>query len=327
MVLPRAERNAAFRTRLLGAAAFTAALFLTLWVIFFLRRPLILVGDPLFDSLYGEKRTEWKLRFCSLRLFRPVKYLSMNTAAGPDLIAASIWAASRRPAGVLAPYRYREGAARYLAEHPGAPVAVLGGRYTPPDGAAYGTETAGEYGAGAPAWFSSAFGNDLYLAGRCAALIALDKEAKRAEGDTAGAETISFYAGDSSPAVREAFIRGLRDSSWPGTPLAGEGERPSACAVFAGQGDEFFDGGVKKQPLILMNWADPRSFPPSTVMVFDDSPWAQLPEAFALLRGGVKTAVISSKISVFRTPALDSALYREIKKLKTLSFGEENADN
>ncbi|MDR2181095.1 MAG: hypothetical protein LBN92_00275, partial [Treponema sp.] len=81
MVLPRAERKAVFRRRLAGAAAFAAAFLLTLWVIFFLRRPLILVGDPLFDSLYGEKRTAWAIRFSSLRLFRPVRYLSMNAAA------------------------------------------------------------------------------------------------------------------------------------------------------------------------------------------------------------------------------------------------------
>ncbi|MDR1390220.1 MAG: hypothetical protein LBJ31_09635 [Treponema sp.] len=307
MILPRA-----LPARAAGASAFAAAVLLTLWVIFLVRRPVILVGDSDFDKLYGLERTARERRLCALRLFRPLIYLSMNSEAGPDMISASIWSASRRPAAVFVPYRYREGARRFLIEHPQTQAAVLGARYTPETG----IEEAG------PAWFFTGFEADLYRAGRCAGLLAL---ARSEAGDHVIYYQDEYQDEPFSPAP-EAFIRGLRDSGWPGTPSAEQPDDRSACLVFAGAGNAVFEN-ADIPFLILMSWADPADFPSSTVMAFDDSPWAQLEAAFKLLLRGERTAALSSKIRVSRPKNLDKALFSKIKNLKTLTFEADYADN
>ena len=96
------------------------------------RRPVILLGDRAFTLLYGENRTRFRHLTLSLALFRPVLTVETAPGAGPDLAARAAAARSRRPLAVFFPYRYREGARRYLAERPGAAVFILGGR-NPPD--------------------------------------------------------------------------------------------------------------------------------------------------------------------------------------------------
>ncbi|MDR2470553.1 MAG: hypothetical protein LBD09_00395 [Treponema sp.] len=111
---------AAAALAVLGAAVFTG------------RRPVILLEDRPFILLYGENRALFRRLALSLVLFRPVLTVEIAAGAGPDTAARAAAARSRRPRAVFFPYRYREGARRYLAERPGFPVFILGGR-NPPD--------------------------------------------------------------------------------------------------------------------------------------------------------------------------------------------------
>ncbi|MDR2049877.1 MAG: hypothetical protein LBP69_10530, partial [Treponema sp.] len=98
---------------------------------FFSRRPVVLVTDFAFTALYGEQRAAVKKICLSALLFRRVKTAFVTESAGPDLVSLAARMASARPYAVFFPYRYRDGALRYITDYPGVSAAVLAGRERP----------------------------------------------------------------------------------------------------------------------------------------------------------------------------------------------------
>jgi hypothetical protein len=286
-------------TRLVRAAlAFVIAAALG-GAVFLCRRPVVLVGDRTFNLIYGEKRSRTRQLVLSVLLFRPVRTVTLAAGAGPDLAAQAAAGRSRRPRGVFFPYRYREGARRYLRDRPGAPVVVLGGR--PAD-------TLPEPGEGI-LWLYTDTLTDMYRAGAIA-------------GALAGEGVPALYRDGLSEAERTAFSRGLdREGFLFSGPV-----RDAACVVLGGRGDEYFREETAV-PLVLFTWTDPALVPRTAAAVFDDSPWTQLRAGLEMLKKGEAEGRVPSEIRVFLRTKEQKEEYKALNRLKTLKYSGETADN
>ena len=288
------------------------ALIFLLTAVFLCRKPVVFVSDHPFNLLYGEKRAIIKQKVLSLRLFRQVKTINIAEGAGPDLAAQAAASLSRRPLAVFFPYRYQEGARRYLKDRPGSVVVILGGRVKPPDG---GSDPE-------PLWFCTDIKTDVYRAGAFAGIIARLEEGQR-EGNT---PRIALYQDNLTNVEIAAFSLGLKEF-WPGNQLLSPNleEKDLACAVLLKE--IRFNQEDPPRRLILFTWMDPVLAPGTTFAVFDDSPWAQIGPAINLLKKGPGLGLIPSEITVIKR---DKALYKEyiaIDNVKSLKYKGENTDN
>ncbi|MDR2211028.1 MAG: hypothetical protein LBO65_06115 [Spirochaetaceae bacterium] len=291
-----------------------AGLVLVLTGIFFCRAPVILVEDEAFTLLYGKKRAFSAALALSLALFRPVKTAVVAPGAGPDLAAQAAAGLSPRPWGVFFPYRYREGARRYLRNRPGFPVAVLAGR----QGAEESPGAGGE-----PLWIGTDTGTDLYRAGAAAGILT-----KKAGG------TAVLYHTEPAEDQRRAFTGGFTGQGRPEGALvfvsqAGSAEDPAlpgtpGCVVLAGEGGASMREAAA--PLVLFTWLDPALVPRQGMLIFDDSPWAQLGPALELLKKGENGAVPSQMVVLDSLRAMKQE-YLAINSLKTLKYNSKNTDN
>ncbi|MDR2702019.1 MAG: hypothetical protein LBB72_06290 [Spirochaetaceae bacterium] len=314
------------KKRILRALA-PVALVLVITAIFFIRKPVVLVTDKPFNQLYGEGRARLERHTYSFSLFRQVKTINIAEGAGPDLVAQAAASLSRRPLAVFFPYRYREGARRYLKDRPGAAVVILGGRNR--------REAAKEEEE--PRWFYTDTAADLYRAGVLAGELALQDP----EGGA-----VALYQSGLSEAERTAFNRGVKDQGWDENPLISSNNseitsrflgKGIACLVLLRKGDSRFfeDSGS----LVLFTWSDPALVPGKTAAIFDDSPWAQLGFALKLLKKGAtppETAdfgLIPSKLTIVKRlfkPKMGTIGINRIKFLKynePLKNNEEKPDN
>lgn len=260
---------------------------------FLFRKPVILVTDSAFHSLYGRNRSLVRQITLSVVLFRQVKGVMVAETSGPDMISLAVRRASVRPYAVFFPYRYREGARRYLKDQPGTPAVVLADREMP--------EFAGGETGLSPAWFSTDTELDYYRAGYGAGSLAYER---RDVSRTRRREILVFQDEDRRSRDQEAFSRGLNDfwKAKTGSPYDGNLVFPgyswtasadfpqnTDCIVISGIGDVFFR--AKKEdfasvPLVFFTWLDPEALPYETALVFDDSPWALLPGAVRTLKRG-----------------------------------------
>jgi hypothetical protein len=262
---------------------------------FFLRAPVLIVSDTFFDLLYGPRRT-WERRLVlSLRFFRPIKTVLIGENAGQDMVPFAVETASARPHAVFFPFRYGEGAGRYVRQHPDIPTVVLGGRAPPPT-----EENLLFFGTDTPL--------DMYRAGLCAAALIRPDE-----------EVFVFPDSLVTGADREAFVEGLRTGGYTKDPLymnayADLSSRTGIAVVMNGTPPSFLDSGIKI-PVILFSWMDPALTSRDVKLVFDDSPWALALEAVKLLEGGGKEGVVPSKISIFNRRLQERSLGTAIRNL------------
>ncbi|MDR2552438.1 MAG: hypothetical protein LBD31_04635 [Treponema sp.] len=292
--------------------------------VFFLRRPVVMVSDEAFGLLYGESRALVRRVFLSAVSFRRIRSIELAEGAGPDLAAQAAASLSRRPLAVFFPFRYRDGARRYLRNRPGSTVVILGGRNSP--------ET--EAGEGEPLWFSTDLRTDLYRAGVCAAAIT-------GSGGSYDRLKVALYEKGLEEGDWAAFSGALEDQRWTGQPyflspgenippedLAGGitgGKTEPDCTVILGRED--FDFLNTRSPLILFTWTDPALLPRNTAVVFDDSPWAQLGPALAAVQKGEGGGLIPSKITL---PGYNRDMEKdiiEINRIKRLKYEGKNTDN
>jgi hypothetical protein len=339
--------------------------------LFFTRNPVILVSDSSFAVLYGRQRARVMRAVLFLRLFRPVKTVSVAANAGSDMVSLAVWDASKQPFAVFFPYRYYEGALRYAQDHPGVQAAVFAGRQNMPPG--YGSGQADS--PPAVAWFSTDSRTDFYRAGYCAGALAVPedriKQAFEMEQRTILVFQDNVHGQDRE---QEAFLLGLEayrkdisdlvtgvtggaNAPFPGIPhFAGADweffgrDNPDdvaglACAVISGKGDAFFQANLAI-PLVIFTWLDPAFLPDETVLVFDDSPWALIPQALDMLKTGRGSGAIPSAVrggTLVRLPDLagnaerfffpfSGGRYRILPKdvvarIKKLNFLENTADN
>jgi hypothetical protein len=300
-------------------------------IFIFVREPVILVSDASFRMLYGEKRFFIDKWITALRIFRPVKTVIVAEGAGPDLVALAAKTAAKNPRAVFFSYRHYDGALRYVRDYPDMPAAVLAGRKKPPGG--------GEKPF--PLWITADIGTNIYRAGLCAAAtVYVPGEITPSggivmyhDGDFAGErEKRAFRQGidDFWKGITGAAYRGKLDyvnsRNYMDPPAMPENEQflslnweTTACVVIEDHGGGFFRANAQEIPLIVFTWMDPAFLPGETVMVFDDSPWAILPQALALVESG-RNGFIPSKL---RFPA--GGLSKDLeKRLKTAYLFEEN---
>jgi hypothetical protein len=263
-----------------------------------LRAPALLALDEEFLLLYGAGRSAVKRAELSLRLFRRVEVAQIAAGASPDVAAFAAVAAADRPCAALFPARHRQGALRYAEQAPGIPVGVLGG------GALFRAGESDRF-----RFIETDKKTDLYRAGRCAALFALQ------EGGG-----ILFFAGDLIDLEdREAFVRGLRDQGFEGNPLFMERGMEYAppeglsCVVMTAPAENYLENNPAV-PMILFSWIDPSLTARSVKIIFDDSPWALAFEAAkALGREGEPPPAASEALALWDRIG-DAELRREIKK-------------
>ena len=304
-------------------------LILLLMVAFFSRRPVILVTDRAFNVLYGVKRSRNKQFFLSVRLFRPIKTITMAEGAGPDLVAQGALSLSRRPFAVFFPYRYREAAWRYLTSRPDSPVVVLAGREIQ-DTSETGHNMLESAAIVPPLWIHTDSETDLYRAGVLAGIF-VRYEKQNGEnagnwGDIVNQEIALFHEGLNNEEIT-AFIAGLEEQQWTGFPLYSPdlAETDLSCAVIL---DNFrFLPEVEVNSLIFFSWMDPALVPRKTIAIFDDSPWAQIGPVLDCMKQSRQNALIPSEVIFFRGDKIQKDVYNEINKLKTLKKKVENADN
>ncbi|MDR0586457.1 MAG: hypothetical protein LBG26_04385 [Treponema sp.] len=282
--------------------------------VFFSRRPVVLVTDSAFTALYGEQRTMMKKIRLSALFFRQVKTAFVTESAGPDLVSLAARMASARPYAVFFPYRYRDGALRYIGDYPDASVAVLAGREKTLETASPGPAVS----AGAPgglAWYSTDTLTDFYRGGFCAGLLAVSS------GE------ILVQAGTVSAEQRSALLQGVEESAGPRAVSRvrftnGDFPEEAACAVVAGGGEVFF----KREPavpFILYSWLDPAIVPAEAAVIFSDSPWETVPEALKLLEKGQFQGIIPSVpwVSGSKTAGISAG------QIKRLNFSPGIGDN
>ncbi|MCL2478789.1 MAG: hypothetical protein FWF22_04765 [Treponema sp.] len=227
--------------------------------VFVSRPPVVVVTEPEFSMLYGTARALIKQAGLSVMYFRPVIRVQVNISAGPEIVAAAINSASKRPCFVVLPGFFGSAYSNYSEEKPDVPLLILAGR---------DTSNRQRSGANFPVYISTDTGADLYRAGICAASLA-GKDGK----------VMVIQDQYLNAALKKQFENGLAAGGSGAIPqyMDAAADFSSAkdvsCAVAIGSPARFFDQNPKT-PVILFSWLDPDITPSSVKLVFDDSPWA-----------------------------------------------------
>jgi len=285
----------------------------TLFIIFNLRAPVIIVTEQYFIDLYGEKRFKKDINNASITLLRPVKAAVIANDAGDDIAPYTIAEISSKPYCVLFPRRFAQSARLYREQNPEAVIILLEGRLpinTDVSGlTVYGTDTE----------------NDYYKAGLIAATIA----ASASDEETKGKIAVFLMPGT----ARDAFLRGIKEEGTEYetkfyTSYTDISSTPAlACVILAGTGGEILDK-IPEIPVIAFSWLDPSMMTDNVILVIDDSPLAQLVQAVNMAVAvkaqeaegeGEKTGGeerIGSKFIVSERKIFDSTLLQNISKMK-----------
>jgi hypothetical protein len=187
------------------------------------------------------------------------------------MVVFALETAAANPYCVLVPYRYADGARRYAREFPETPVGVLGA-----------PELSREEGEDAPVFFSASREDDMYRAGRCAAILG-------------GGGTVLVYHNGELSAFRPALEEGLDGGAefrflGPGAEF--ENFDGISCVIL-GRNSQLFTEKAPDIPVILFSWLDPALTTRETKVVFDDSPWAQAFEAVKMTVRGEAASIPS----------------------------------
>ena len=276
-------------------------------LVFYSRSPVLIVDDEPFVSLYGKNRVTSKKILTSLALKRRVKQVIVANDAGPDILVFVVEEASSRPYCVIFPNRYAEGARRYHEQFPEIPTVLLSGR---PDPGRRRAESEAESDEKMTFFeFASYSELDFYRAGLCAALLC--------ESNTGIIPVIINNEVQSQ--VKNGFIRGLKEQ---GVELDAVFARSSSelgnrteftVAVLAGSGAESL-GTETESRVILFSWLNPELTSRDTVVIFDDSPWAQAGAAVKMAMENQKTGEIPSNTLIFSSKIADNRVLRGMKK-------------
>jgi hypothetical protein len=248
--------------------------------VFFFRPPVLLVTDPSFNLLYGNKRARLKQVVISLKLYRRIIPVQVAETAGSDVIVLAVEAVAAAPHAVIFPYRFAGAAGRYREGHQEITAIILSGR---------SRETAAGDG---PVVYRTDSEADFYRAGLCAALL----------GAGSGSIVPVFQDGAMTQADREAFSAGLGEGGAAISPVylnSGSNYtawRSVSCAVAVGPAP-LFEQNVTA-PILLFGWIDPDATPRNVKLVFDDSPWALALDAVKAAERGEREASLPSDMVI-----------------------------
>jgi len=292
-------RNMKINQKIWIIAAVLSFVVLTLLIVFEVRSPVLILGEPSFIELYGKNRIRSESFRSSLALFRYVKIVDVANNAGDDAIQIAIADASSRPFCVIFPFRFASAAAIYSEQNPNISVVVLAGRHS--------IENAPSSGQSGYFIYKTDIEADFYRAGRVAAALDMDNNGK----------TALFLERGLRLQAEQAFSRGInKQESQMETHFFSSFSdfytiSGFSCVVLAGAGFEYIDEnhGI---PVILFTWLDPSMLPVDVVMVIDDSPLAQAVHAVTLAAAGEKDGHIGSRFLILDKKRINWRIWRKI---------------
>jgi hypothetical protein len=275
-------------------------------VVFFVRPPVLLVTDSVYEQLYGRFRGIRAMAETSLMFFRLVKPVRIAVDAGIDVAVFTVEAASKKPFCVIFPYRYHREAGQYKKDFPDVPVIILSGRLRElPEDAGIHTFRTGTEG-------------DYFRIGRIAAAFALNRQ-EDAGGNAGG---VLFFRDDLVTTEDwDAFKLGLKAEGFVAEPIEARNTadytvyKGAACAVISGAAENFLSQDLNL-PVIIFSWMDSALTNSMVKVIFDDSPWAQsvaaVKAAAGKLRAEERVEEIPSKILVLKERIPEKEFLRKI---------------
>jgi hypothetical protein len=154
---------------------------------------------------------------------------------------------------------------------------------------------------------------DFYRAGAMAAILDGEKNGR----------VIVFFEQRILAIGRSSFLQGFTDQEKSTEPifLTSFSQFSTldniSCVVLAGTGVEFMENN-KDIPIIFFSWLNPAYSSRSTVIIFDDSPFAQAVKAVKIAAAGKNEAEIPSKTMVFSARIADKGILRLLRKTTVL---------
>jgi archaeosine-15-forming tRNA-guanine transglycosylase len=290
------NRKIIFLAVLAGIALAAAVPF----IVFHARSPVLVVADNSIIQLYGSSRISREVFHSSLDLFRPVKTVAAADDSGDDMVQFAIAEVSSRPYCVLFPLRFAGAARLYREKNPQVRAVLLEGR-SPENRETDVFQDIFTYKTDIEA--------DFLRMGAAAAAIDGGKNGKIAV----------FMETQLQTRGKDAFLRALSDLEEPPAPLfyasysQFSGISDLSCVVLAGAGAEYLENfsGV---PVVFLTWIDPSLIPNDVVLVVDDSPWVQAPQAIRMAAAGLESGLIKSRFLVLNEKKIGAQALRKIKK-------------
>ena len=288
-------------------AAFLVFSALVVFVVFWLRPPVLVVSDLSFLQLYGVNRFKAETARSSFDLFRRVKPVIIADDAGDDIVQAAVEGASKKPLCVLFPLRFARIARDYREKNQGIPVVLMEGRYAEaanPASFAIGDNTEDYF------IYKTDISADFYRAGLAAAIIDGEKNEKIAvilesSIQTQAREAVSNALNDLEKPLQTSFFTVFSQFS---------GNQNISCVILAGIGAEYTDK-FSDVPVIFFTWINPELIPDDIVLVFNDSPTVQAVQAVRMVQAGMTKGQIPSKILYTGGKKLDKDTVRKLRKI------------
>ena len=280
---------------------------LVVFVVFWVRPPVLLVSDLSFSQLYGVKRFKAETAYSSLILFRRVKPVVVADDAGDDIVQTAVESASRKPLCVLFPLRFARIARSYREKNANIPVVLLEGRYTEavnPASFAIGDNTEDYF------IYKTDISADFYRAGLAAAIIDGEKNEKIAVFLESGIQTqareaISMALNDVEKPLQTSFFTVFSQFT---------GNQNVSCVILAGAGADYPDK-FSDVPVIFFTWINPELIPADIVLILNDSPIVQAVPAVRMVQNGMRNGQIPSKILFTGGKGIDKAAVRKLRKI------------
>jgi len=248
--------------------------------VFYARAPVLAVADMSFIRLYGESRVRRENFRSSLKLFRPVKTVAAADDSGDDIVQFAVAEISSRPFCVIFPYRFKGAARLYQRHNPQIPVVLLEGRYLDINdpGDLQGLFV-----------YKTDINADFYRAASAAAVLDGDK----------GGKIAVFIDSQLQTQCKDAFLQVFNELEKPPDLLfftsfsEYDNIADLSCVVLTGAGFEY-PGNFSGVPVVFFTWIDPSFLPDEVVLVVDDSPWVQIPQAVKMAASGSPGGEIGS---------------------------------
>jgi len=280
-------------------------------LIFFSRSPVLIVVDDSFSMMYGPSRLLKRQVSVSLKLFRPVRLVTVSEGSSFDVISISVKNAVKNPYTVFFPYRYEQAAAHFYDDNPGIPVAVLCGRHRlnpqRPELTVIRSNVTSDY----------------YVAGAAATILS--------EGNTG--HLLFFHDGLIINAEREYVMSGIKDTeSYMDKTDTTEFVNPRrsiffinvssnysqwenvVCAIINGAANDYFEK-THNVPSIIFSWIDPQYTPNRVKIIIDDSPLTVVVRALEEIKTGKTEILLNSEFSVISGRINDKKTVEKLEKL------------